>query len=149
MILAKCLHIFRKDNDVIYGYRLIDAFDQVGDVAPDVLKKAMAEHRIAVTNLRLTSDNRIIGHKLNKKNKKTPNSGIDSEKLYKAFIEKVTKIFANVILENRIVDYGESLSIDTHDTKKDIERKGNINPYNNRTDIYVADMNDILKISQN
>ena len=59
MIQATCIQKFKKNNR-IYGYRLQDSQGNTKDVYADQLKQAIRNQQIAIINLTLTSDNRLI-----------------------------------------------------------------------------------------
>jgi len=60
MLTATCIQKFKKNNR-IYGYRLQDSQGNTKDVYSDQLKTAIRNNQIAITNLTLTSDNRLVG----------------------------------------------------------------------------------------
>ena len=57
---AKCIQKFRNKRNQIYGYRLQDQQGEIIDVSPTQLKTAIKNKQIHITNLTLTSDNRLI-----------------------------------------------------------------------------------------
>lgn len=57
---ATVLQVFRKTNNVIYGYRLQDEFGVIKDIEPEQLKKAIKDGLIQLDNYKMTSDNRLI-----------------------------------------------------------------------------------------
>ena len=61
MITCKCIRKFRDKRGSIYGYRLEDLNGNIQDVDPDNLKCAIAKGHVTVTNLKLTSNNKLIG----------------------------------------------------------------------------------------
>jgi len=63
MIQAKCIQKFRDRQGKIYGYRLQDINDQIRDVEPNDLKRAIASNQIEVVNLTLISDGRLVDKK--------------------------------------------------------------------------------------
>ena len=60
MVKAKCIQKFRDKHNKIYKYRLQDQQGNTKDVTPDQLKQAIKNNQITITNLTLTSDNRLI-----------------------------------------------------------------------------------------
>ena len=60
MVQAICVQKFRDKNNQIYGYRLKDSTGTVRDVKPEALKNAIRNKQIYITNLTLTSDNRLV-----------------------------------------------------------------------------------------
>ena len=60
MIQAKCIQKFRNKQNQIVGYRLQDLQGNLKDVTPQQLKQAIQNNQINITNLTLTSDNRLI-----------------------------------------------------------------------------------------
>lgn len=60
MLQVKCIKKFRDKSNKIYGYRLKDIDGQTKDVTPKDLKEAIINNQILVSNLRLTSDNRLV-----------------------------------------------------------------------------------------
>lgn len=60
MISTKCLTKFRDETGKIMGYRLVDLNGQKQNVRPEILKEAIKNGQIAVVNLTLTSDNRLV-----------------------------------------------------------------------------------------
>lgn len=58
--MYRCVRRFRNKSNVIVGYRLIDSSGKTKDVGADALKKALRNNVIQVSNLSLTTDNRII-----------------------------------------------------------------------------------------
>lgn len=65
MIQAKCIEKFRDKNNRIIGYKLEDNQGNIQDISSKDLKTAIINKQLNVTNLVLTSDNRIIDDKLN------------------------------------------------------------------------------------
>lgn len=63
MITCKCIEKFRDKNNTIYGYRLVDLNGNTQDVKSENLKQAIKNQQIHVTNLLLTSDNRLVNRK--------------------------------------------------------------------------------------
>ena len=59
-VKSKCVHKYRKNNDEIVGYRLVDLTGSYLDIESDKLKKFIMQGKIEVVNLTLTSDNRLI-----------------------------------------------------------------------------------------
>jgi len=66
MFQATCIQKFKKNNK-IYGYRLQDSQGNIKDVLSDQLKQAIKSGQITITNLVLTSDNRLIESKAESK----------------------------------------------------------------------------------
>ena len=60
MITAKCILKIRDDNNIIKKYKLQDTNGNVREVEPAELKRAIRDGKIQITNLKLTSDNRLI-----------------------------------------------------------------------------------------
>lgn len=60
MIQATCIQKFRDKRGVIVGYRLQDSNGAVNDVNSLQLKQAIRDGRVSITNLRLTSDGRLV-----------------------------------------------------------------------------------------
>lgn len=56
----KCVDKFRNKNNKIIGYRLLDIYGKTHDMKADALKYAISKNLIRVTNLTLTSDNRLV-----------------------------------------------------------------------------------------
>lgn len=65
MVTCKCINKFRDTHNIIIGYRLKDTTGKCIDVTPDQVKVAIKNNQIAVTNLTLTSDGRLVEHKEN------------------------------------------------------------------------------------
>ena len=63
MLKAKVLEVFRKTNNVIYGYRLQDESGNIKDVTPEQLKNAIRGGLIHLNDYKLTSDNRLVKNK--------------------------------------------------------------------------------------
>lgn len=61
MIEAKCIMKIKDKQGNIQGYRLVDANDIENDINSLDLKKVIANGQIHVSNLKLTSNNQIIG----------------------------------------------------------------------------------------
>lgn len=59
----KCVDKFRDKNNKIIGYRLLDIYGKTHDTKADALKCAISKNLIRVTNLTLTSDNRLVDTK--------------------------------------------------------------------------------------
>lgn len=55
-----CTQIYRKDNGLIKGYRLIGKDSTIIDVNSETLKRDIKNGRVEVLNLKLTSNNRLI-----------------------------------------------------------------------------------------
>lgn len=64
MIQAKCIQKFRDNSGKIYGYRLACVNGQTQDVTPENLKMAIRNNQVAVINLKLTSDDRLVDTKI-------------------------------------------------------------------------------------
>ena len=60
MVQATCIQKFRDKHNQIYGYRLRDNSGLTRDVKPEALKNAIKAGQIYITNLTLTSDNRLV-----------------------------------------------------------------------------------------
>ena len=60
MILATCIGVLRDENRCIVGYRLADRHNHVVVIKPIILKDKIANKEIDVSNLTLTSDNRLV-----------------------------------------------------------------------------------------
>ena len=60
MILATWIQKFRDKNNIIIGYRLQDSNGAVIDVEPQKLKAVILSGQLEVSNLKLTSDGRLI-----------------------------------------------------------------------------------------
>ena len=60
MVQATCIQKFRDKHNNIYGYRIKDTSGKTLDVKSDSLKNAIKNKQIHITNLTLTSDNRLI-----------------------------------------------------------------------------------------
>jgi hypothetical protein len=60
MILATCIGVLRDENRHIIGYRLADRHNHVVVIKPIILKDKIANKEIDVSNLTLTSDNRLV-----------------------------------------------------------------------------------------
>lgn len=56
----KCTQKYRDKHGNIIGYRLVDKQNSIEDYAPEELKQSIRDKRILVSNLKLTSDNRLI-----------------------------------------------------------------------------------------
>lgn len=61
MVTCICIQKFRDKRGNIYGYRLKDSSGNIQDVTPDNLKCAISKGHICVTNLKLTSNNKLVG----------------------------------------------------------------------------------------
>ena len=59
MVKAECIKKFREKNRIC-GYRLRDTNGKITDIKPESLKNAIRNGQIIVSNLKLTSDNRLI-----------------------------------------------------------------------------------------
>lgn len=68
-IRYSCYNKYRDKNNKILGYELLDENGSTGQIGADELKRLMASNQIIITNLKLTTDNRIID-KINDKNDK-------------------------------------------------------------------------------
>ena len=60
MIKVMCVQRFTNNRNQIYGYRIQDQQGKVMDIDATQLKVAIANNRISVINIRLTSDNRLL-----------------------------------------------------------------------------------------
>ena len=60
MIKVMCIQRFTNNRNQIYGYRIQDQQWKVMDIDATQLKVAIANNKISVINLRLTSDNRLL-----------------------------------------------------------------------------------------
>ena len=59
-MIIKCTKKFRNKHNQIIGYELMDQNGQTKQVRPDVLKEVIRQRKLEVSNLMLTSDNRLI-----------------------------------------------------------------------------------------
>jgi len=87
MFQAKCIQKFKKNNK-IYGYRLQDPQGNTKDVTPDQLKQAIKNQQIAIINLTLTSDNRLIDTTQVQQSKQPQAPQISEEQRIKNMIAK-------------------------------------------------------------
>lgn len=71
MIVYRCTHKFRNEQNKIHAYRLIDENNNIRDIKSDELKEAIKTNQITVINLKLTSNNRLINTDIKKKIKET------------------------------------------------------------------------------
>lgn len=102
MIQAKCIEKFRDKTGKIYGYRLIDLNEQTQDVTADNLKRAIANKKIHVINLTLTSDNRLVDSSEKQLQSKKLGPAPSKENI----IKEVAKALA--FLDKELVDMGDS-----------------------------------------
>lgn len=63
MKIYKCTEKKRDSHGKIISYTLLNASGEYRSVSPDDLKKAIHEGRVSVSNLTLTSDNRLVDKK--------------------------------------------------------------------------------------
>jgi hypothetical protein len=91
MVEAKCIMKIKDKQGNIQGYRLVDANGMENDINSLDLKKAIANGQIHVSNLKLTSNNRLIdtGDGVNKA-KKTEDEFFNA-------IAKIEKNFARQV----------------------------------------------------
>lgn len=61
MVTCICIQKFRDKRGNIYGYRLKDSSGNIQDVTPDNLKYAISKGYVFVKNLKLTSNNKLVG----------------------------------------------------------------------------------------
>lgn len=137
MIIAKCIHTFRKENGTIYGYRLIDRRGQIRDIKSIQLRKAMIENKIQVVNLRLTKDYRIIGTKY----KADSN---DTEKAYKNFMSNITKLMKEVFISSGIAERSKKSKVNLDPPTCEVEDEERIKSSKDRTNIYYAYIEDLF-----
>ena len=82
MLTVTCIQKFRDKHNIIEGYRIQAPKGETKDVTSQSLKNAIIQGKIEVTNLTLTSDNRLIDKKEHNSSNKLDNTTIDnSEKL--------------------------------------------------------------------
>lgn len=67
MLKVRCLEKIYDKSKRIIGYKIISDSGEVVDVKADKLKEAIQNHKLEVLNLQLTSDNRLIDRKCDKK----------------------------------------------------------------------------------
>lgn len=60
MIRVKCIHKFKSASGRIQGYKLIDQNGVIKNLTSEELKQAIKNNKITVTNLKLTTDDRLI-----------------------------------------------------------------------------------------
>lgn len=65
MMRAKVLQVFRKTNNIIYGYRIQDEYGRIKDVGPVTLKNAIKDELIQLDGYKLTANNRLMKSKTN------------------------------------------------------------------------------------
>lgn len=70
MSKVKCIQKFRDKNNNIIGYRLQDSNGSTRDVTPQQLKAVMKQCKLEISNLALTSDNRLIDKPINQEQDK-------------------------------------------------------------------------------
>lgn len=63
MNIYKCIEKKRDNHGKIISYTLLNASGDYSSASPDDLKKAIHEGRVSVSNLTLTSDNRLVDKK--------------------------------------------------------------------------------------
>lgn len=61
MITLTCIEKFKKNNK-IYGYRVQDQQGNIRDVTSEQLKSAILNQQVAINNLTLTSDGRLVDY---------------------------------------------------------------------------------------
>lgn len=61
MIQCSCKEKIRDKNGTIVMYKLEDSYGNMQEIAPEVLKDAIRNRQIYVTDLKLTANNRLIG----------------------------------------------------------------------------------------
>lgn len=96
MIQTKCIHKFRKPDNTIIGYRLIDLNGKTQDVDSKTLKNAIRNKSINVVNLTLTQDNRLVDkaeEKLTSNKLVAKNNKIDKEFTLIQLAEKIKTKF--------------------------------------------------------
>lgn len=74
MIKVMCIQRFTNNRNQIYGYRIQDQQGKVMDIDATQLKVAIANNKISVINLRLTSDNRLLPVKPDNEQQQSTNS---------------------------------------------------------------------------
>ena len=60
MVVATCVKRFKNDKGLIVGYRIMDKTGKSLNIASDRLKDEIRSNKIKVSNLTLTSDNRLM-----------------------------------------------------------------------------------------
>ena len=60
MVQATCIRKLRDRRNQVYGYRLRDSTGAVRDISYDAIRNAIRDEKIHITNLELTSDNRLV-----------------------------------------------------------------------------------------
>lgn len=108
MIICKCIEKFRDKQGRIYGYKLIDANNQIKDMTSNALKKAINNNQIQVENLKLTSDGRLVDRKVTNKGflRDLGSKSIKSREVATACANRIASIVNNTA--SKCVDYNES-----------------------------------------
>ena len=108
MLQATCILKFRDKHNQIYGYRLKDTTGNTRDVKSEALKNAIKNKQIHITNLTLTSDNRLVDTNTSKQKvqpKQTIMSTIEIERSLKfelreienRYLSKYPKVVTNTV----------------------------------------------------
>lgn len=95
MVNATCIKKIKDSKNVIVQYRLRDSAGVTLAVTPDQLKWAIKNNKVAVDNLTLTSDNRLVDSSKSK----------STESVSKSTSNKSSKI--NVVCESKVIANNE------------------------------------------
>lgn len=120
MLVVEQIKKFRDNNDNIIGYRLRD-FTPNGttqDVKADILKQKIKEGKVIVTNLTLTSDNRLIDKAAEKLESKQLGPKLDTREVYSSNV-------SNKVVIKRIEESFKYLNYKStgNNTEEDIKAK--------------------------
>lgn len=120
MLVVEQIKKFRDNNDNIIGYRLRD-FTPNGttqDVKADILKQKIKEGKVIVTNLTLTSDNRLIDKAAEKLESKQLGPKLDTREVYSSNV-------SNKVVIKRIEESLKYLNYKStgNNTEEDIKAK--------------------------
>ena len=138
MIICTCIDRFRNKQNQIIGYRIQDTEGNIRDVTPYQLKNVMIAGKLDVTNLKLTSDNKLVVKQPNQNskilsadNKVAKNDGLElsyeeKQKLLQYVNQKYSDNFYHYV-------FGHNFGLILHPCRRGID--------NNRKTIYTHIVN--------
>jgi hypothetical protein len=157
MVQARCVEKFRNKNNAIICYRLVDKNGSILDVKPENLKLFIKQGEINVSNLKLTSDYKLISCDQNKnesleakfqrmqktlQSKSTSTEAIAKEyaKQFDCYITKALILagidYTNVNIGDALFNDSESVYLDERNIR--IQTYINLNKQYNGRDICIS-----------
>lgn len=126
----KCIERLKDNNDKIYLYKLIDSNGNKFSLSPDILRDILRDNNVAVVNLKLTSDNRIIEVKEDNKNNIQQKQKQNAKSKHTIDSILITRDIIKSINKNKDLSFKSNVNIDNIIYKAELLGNYNINKVN-------------------